>query len=35
MRKTIRKVVETGYGLGLLSLGEAKRSRLKLRKSLT
>ncbi len=34
MRKTIRKVVETGYGLGLLSLGEAKKIALKVKKEL-
>ncbi len=34
MRKTIKKVVETGYGLGLLSLTEAKKIALKVKTEL-
>lgn len=34
MDKTLKKVVKTGYGLGLLSLAEAKKAASRVRKEL-
>ncbi len=34
MEKTVKKLIKTGYGLGLLSLEEAKKAAAKLKKEL-